>query len=710
MKNFVALVLSLLLFRAHSQTSGMNNALRVLLDERKTTGLVCDLLVEGPIPAIAAAQAKFGYRLNYHAGNIASITCDIKTIPALLDAKVIDYAEYIRTGKKPLNDSMRVRNRIAPVKLWTAPLPQAYNGEGVIVGIMDSGIDFSHPDLKDESGKSRIISLWDQVQSSGSTVPPTFGYGIEWTNAQINNGQCTHTDFTYYGHGTHVSGIAAGNGRALGRFEGCASKADIIAVAMDFNRAGPINADAVNYIFTKATALGKPCVINASVGDYYGSHDATDLEARIIENMLKNVPGRVMVAAVGNAGASKFHVKTQPQGDTLFTWLGGSNAYQYWCYGDLQQVSNLQFCAGANRSNFSNVGRTGFKNYNYALNSVQVDTLKNSNNKRVGLVKLSASINTSSVYELYAEIIPDTANLLWRIETRGSGLQHAWNFDFVSSGLPTVAQYPFIAKYASPDTMYTMVSSFQCSEEVITVGNYYNSYGYYNFNNSFIPGGSPGGSLAQNSSGGPTRDGRIKPDIAASGNGILSCMALGLRNGLLANSPNVVAQGSMHVVGGGSSASSPVVAGLSALYLQRYPTATSRQVRDAIRHCAYTDAYTGTVVPNYVWGFGKLDGKATMYCGEGVYNGLSVSNSGSARYYPNPFGEKTTIEVDDAGNHEIRVYSMAGQLLLTDRFSGNHYALRSSSLPEDCYGLLFVSVDGLNTRYTLKLIKDQRER
>jgi len=133
-----------------------------------------------------------------------------------------------------------------------APLTQAYDGTGIIMGIIDTGIDFNHPDFKDASGNTRIQFIWDQNQISGSTIPMPYNYGIEWTAAQINASVCTHDDNANFGHGTHVSGTAAGNGSATGHFEGGAPKADLIVVALNFNNAtNPVFSDALSYIFQK---------------------------------------------------------------------------------------------------------------------------------------------------------------------------------------------------------------------------------------------------------------------------------------------------------------------------------------------------------------------------------------------------------------------------------------------------------------------------
>jgi prepilin-type processing-associated H-X9-DG protein len=110
-------------------------------------------------------------------------------------------------------------------------------GANVILGEVDSGIDWSHDDFKHPDGTSRILFLWDQA--AAGTPPSGYGYGTEWTAAQINGGTCTHHDTD--GHGTHVMGSAAGDGSATGngqpayRFIGMAPEAGIIVVATDFS-------------------------------------------------------------------------------------------------------------------------------------------------------------------------------------------------------------------------------------------------------------------------------------------------------------------------------------------------------------------------------------------------------------------------------------------------------------------------------------------
>src|ERR1019366_1533224 len=100
--------------------------------------------------------------------------------------------------------------------------------------------------------------------------------------------------------GTASCGIAAGNGNGSPghKYMGVAPNADLIVVALDFNsNSSTLITDAVDYIYAKAVLLGEPCVINLSLGDYYGSHDGLDLQAQMMNNLLMAQPGRAMVGS-----------------------------------------------------------------------------------------------------------------------------------------------------------------------------------------------------------------------------------------------------------------------------------------------------------------------------------------------------------------------------------------------------------------------------
>ena len=189
-----------------------------------------------------------------------------------------------------------------------------FTGKDVIVGIIDTGIDIKHEDFKNPDGTTRILYIWDQTLDG---VPPSdFTFGAECTKADIDAGSCTHTDFV--GHGTQVSGIAAGNGRATGngypanRYMGMAPEAGLIVVNAYEPGAGFFTdriIDAISYIQSRAEALGMPVVINMSLGTQDCPHDGTSLLARAVD--AASGPGKIFSISAGNEGNND--PATQPQ-------------------------------------------------------------------------------------------------------------------------------------------------------------------------------------------------------------------------------------------------------------------------------------------------------------------------------------------------------------------------------------------------------------
>jgi subtilisin family serine protease len=692
-------ILSFFIVSAVYSQKNVSNALKSHLYNNDFPKANFDVLVEGDMQKLKAAEKTLGIKIKYSEGNIASVNVNVSSVAALIESKIAKYIEYIEPHKKLMNDSMIHRNRIKPVRLGTTPLSAAYDGTGVIVGIIDSGIDFAHPDFKDALGNTRISFIWDQTVATPTNSPLPFAYGEEWTAAQINGGLCTHTDLAFWGHGTGVSGIAAGNGLANGTHEGIAAKAEIIVVALDFYSSGPTISDAVKYIINKATAAGKPFVINASVGDYYGSHDGTNTEAKLIDALISNIPGRSMVAAAGNAGNVKFHTQNiVTPADTNFTWIQNSGTMYYWLYADTNNIKNVKYSIGANSLNYNNLGNIGFKNYNYGY-TLKTDTLKNGSN-RIGIVQSLASVNPYGVYELFVQITPDSLSYLWRIESNGTGKFDAWNFDFVSSGLPTASQYPKIVKYTAPDTVMSMVSSFQCSDEIISVANYINRKAYVDVNSimQIIP--ENAGELSNNSSCGPTRDNRIKPEVAATGGCILTCLPMAMQASQISAAPTSVAQGSFHVTSGGTSASSPVVAGLAALFLQAHPTYNNRQVRQAIINCTYSDGWEGPL-PNNKFGYGKLDGFSTFTCALATsIDGKDLNTFGTV--YPNPFNKEIKVKLNEKVNGDILVYNALGDLIFSDKINSDEYTLNRTVA--GVAGVYFIKIKSKNSEIHYKII------
>lgn len=166
---------------------------------------------------------------------------------------------------------------------------QGLSGQGVLVGIVDSGVDWQHPDFCNEDGTSRILRLWDQslLAKPGENPPEGYAAGVEYTKTDIDRalrlsgaeGKQIVREQDFSGHGTSVLGIAAGNGRASGGVNrGVAYTSDIIAVKMGMpgENSFPRTAElmqGVDYLVRQAAELGRPMAVNISFGNNYGSHE-----------------------------------------------------------------------------------------------------------------------------------------------------------------------------------------------------------------------------------------------------------------------------------------------------------------------------------------------------------------------------------------------------------------------------------------------------
>lgn len=671
MKKIFTAVFLFLTFVAEGQTPAVQTTIKYPFSIYKkihnaaNQNNLVSVLVEGDVERIAAEVENLGGKFKYAAGNIACVRIPVNKINALAQQRYVQRIEGSDEKIEVLNDKMILNNNVYLVHQGFN-LPQGYDGEGVVVGVIDEGIDVAHKDLRDEQGRTRIKWLWDQRLGINSHTPAPYGYGQSFTAAQIDNLEAVEVVDHNYSHGTHVTGTAAGNGLAVNNYKGVAPKSDIIFVAVstatsDDNFLTNL-VDAVQYIYERADSLGKPCVINISLGTYFGSHDGLDLQAKAIDFLIAEKNGRFISAAAGNEGAAPIHYQNEVSPDSSFIWLGGYTSKQslyLQLWADSADLKNVEWMVGADKTTpaYMYRGGTPFKFATAKLGYDSASVYGGLN--RIGRVE-SYVWYSFGRYSMELLITPDSANYRWRFMTRGTGKIDAWSFDFVPAAIPDSASYPIVSKYKYPDTDQTIVSSFTCSPKVMTVGSYVNRTSYADMNMQIqIDTAHVVGALSDFSSHGPTRDGRIKPEITASGQWVLSCAALYDLQSLYAFVPSYVGAGSQHRLGTGTSMASPVVAGIAALYLQKNPNASYQEVKDAIIACTKTDQFTGNVLPDNKWGFGKIDAyKVLKGCSVGVNEQDAYINIVFGNF-PNPFSNFTTIHYDLTG------YTKAGKVSLS---------------------------------------------
>lgn len=176
-------------------------------------------------------------------------------------------------------------------------------GAGVIVAVIDSSVDYAHPDFINADGTTRIIELYDE-QTGRIYSSHEINNALQMRNREL----VPVTDIS--GHGTHVAGIAAGNGRAsAGRYRGVAYEAELLVVKLGsdeyFSSARLM--EALDYVIRRASELNKPVAVNISFGNNYGAHDGSALLETYI-NSVADIWKSVIVVGSGNEAAKRIHI------------------------------------------------------------------------------------------------------------------------------------------------------------------------------------------------------------------------------------------------------------------------------------------------------------------------------------------------------------------------------------------------------------------
>ena len=208
----------------------------------------------------------------------ASVTIRQELITWLAAQVQVEYIE------KPKRLSFAVnQGRTASCINGLSRAPLGLSGKGVLLAIIDSGIDYTHPDFRNADGSTRLLALWDQTAEG--TPPKGYRIGSEFTQEELNQSlrenQVLSRDLS--GHGTAVAGIAAGNGRASsGRYRGVAPESELLVVKLGIPRPDSFPRttelmQGVDYVVRKALELSMPLVINLSFWNGYGTHEGTSL-------------------------------------------------------------------------------------------------------------------------------------------------------------------------------------------------------------------------------------------------------------------------------------------------------------------------------------------------------------------------------------------------------------------------------------------------
>lgn len=671
-----------------------------------------------------------GVKLNTEAGNFFTALIPINNLESLFKVEGIVSVEIAEKVHSTM-DSARALTNVNQVHAGTG-LPQAYTGNGVIVGVIDNGFDYTHPTFRNlNNQETRISRVWEQ--NGITTLPAPYGTKYEGSTAILNQMR----DKIDESHGTHVAGIAAGNGGASNSiYKGVAYDSEIVLVS-SANTQGAL--DGISYIFQQATLQGKPAVINISQGTHVGPHDGTSYFDSMCNNLVG--PGKLLVGSAGNEGSDEIH---------LSKTFSSTNNISY------SFIDNfLQNNLNTNGVSLIDVWGEVGKNFEISVNVVKIvnnqiqlinytpyystsvnnpsisTTLQDSDtfsSADVTQIEVQTETNSTNQKPHAMVFINNSAQddnnhyILFEIKT-SNGTVNSWitplNSDGTNSNRPVKFTNFSIANtlYVNGDTNMTIGEVGGTGNSIISVGAYTSRNTWTSFSGQNQSLNLPNQStpnvlnqIADFSSKGPTADGRIKPDITAPGN-ILASSVSRFDSNYLFTSPRTISgltDGTNNWFFGmmeGTSMAAPMVTGIIALWLQANPNLTVAQIKTILQNTADTDSFTGTgsAIPNNTWGRGKIDAYGGIQYINQFLNVDTFDTTNNFIVYPNPTTSKIFITSKEYVS-SYEVYNTLGQKVKEGNFNAvlEQEELDLTALQS---GLYILNFKGEKVNKTVKIIK-----
>ncbi len=588
-------------------------------------------------PAAADAVRAVGGDVLAEAGGIIAANVPVAALEELSRSGRFDRIEAARRVRIA-DDSSIIAISAQEVREQVGGSWLGFDGGGTLVGIYDTGIDFRHEDFIGPDGKTRVLGIWDQTDSSAS--PPTgFTFGRYCSPDDIQQGidgaaaPCREHDIA--GHGTHVAGIAAGDGSAGTtdyRYAGVAPAAGLLIVKGGNASFSEENiAAGLQWLKEESQRLGRPIAVNLSLGSSFGPHDGT----RLYEQMLDSLSGRgyIVSVAAGNNGNNRdipasgayplIHGEVVPAAGTTReldiavpnyvptgefcsdyavndAWYGGPDQLVIRVTrpdgtslqavtGDtvVQSVTSTGLIyidnasTGPDPENGDNEAYIEFSNCDPAAGAPQAGIWK------IEVTPAPATTPTGEPFDLW---LFDSALGSSEFAGGAAGFDNRSTVESPGSAKRAITAGAFLSSACFPSTdgnTYCSVPEFQ----------------------------EPSGDIAVFSGAGPTRDDRQKPDISAPGRIVISTLSSDASFSEIFISPD-----DRHVALQGTSMAAPHMTGATALFLQADSTLTPEDLRAVLAGSAdtppivqhsYVDGDPGGI-PNLDWGWGKLDVKAAL--------------------------------------------------------------------------------------------------
>ncbi|MDE6757551.1 MAG: S8 family peptidase [Muribaculaceae bacterium] len=675
------------------QASGDVSVKAVRAAEAETVAAIVTVESVSDLDRLAA----MGYDIDYTLSDMAMMALPLADVDSLVAQPWVRQVSF-GAEATPLLDKARSITNVDAVQQGIAEgLEQPYTGSGVVVSLYDTGLDPNHINFLNDDGTTRVKGI--------TTVTGTAGVQQYYESArQIASFTTENAAET---HGTHVLGIAAGSYKGTASYAGTTGSMPYYGVATDADIVVGCGSlyntcilKGVKYAVDKSKELGKPAVINLSLGSTTGSHDGLSSFGRQLNEMGKDA---IIVVAAGNDGDIPMGLTKQfSEGDTqLKTFPAPYNIST----GAINYTSpnyngTIEIYGSDSRPFKCSIVIYSRKGLSYEITdqyTIESSTAgkrtyiggSSTGSQYVKLTNFDAASSATSYMDIasnidtysnrYSVIINHTLDM--RVESTRSYIgiiiegepgQRVNMYANCTNQASTGVYSTFIDRYidgwtaGSPDGS---INDMACGDNIIAIGSFNTRKSWPLITGTvrrYTGSGYDEGKISGFSSYGTMRDGSTLPDVAAPGCGIISSVS-GYYSKL-----NESAICGMEQTGArkyhwdnmqGTSMAAPFAAGVFALWLEADPTLTIADIKSIVKATALRDSYVNTDAVPAHWGAGKLDAlegikEVIRRKNNGGVNGITVDDRG---YIMTPAGEKAwDIVVDGASNVEATLYNLQG--------------------------------------------------
>ncbi|MBF1581871.1 MAG: S8 family serine peptidase [Prevotella sp.] len=570
----------------------------------------------------AEVLRQYGCKELARVGDISIAAIPLSKLGALSCGRQV---KRIETGRRCSIQMDTTRIVVNAEKVYTGEgLPQSYTGRGVVVGVQDIGFDLTHPNFYSaDMSQYRIKALWDQL--SRDTIGSTLYVGRDYVGRDALLELKHPIDGETQTHGTHTAGIAAGSGAQgngdVSPYRGMACDADLVLVDNAADNASLIDpkdyykftyaTDALGfkYIFDYAERMHQPCVINFSEGSSQDFHGYDQLYYELLAKLIG--PGRIIVSSAGNDGARNSYIHKNIGKERAGAFIMG-NEKRFSCTAKSKQTFTFRVSVYDNVAS-PQIVDISMVNICNAQDSLLTDSLLVGGKKYIW--RVLAYPNSYDARETAYDFqisspskLGDSPQVSLQVMGRDADIElyRMSGYMFPHSLDPVLdagdCRYTIFSPSSSPDVICVGSTSYRTQ-----FVNYLGEKKVYDSGQKGI--------RSSFSAMGPTLDGRIKPDVMAPGQNIISSYSTFFIN----NPKNVNASVKSDVrhfeyngrtyawnANAGTSMSAPVVTGAIALWLQADPTLTPADCLEIFaKTCSHYD--TSLSYPNNLYGYGQID-------------------------------------------------------------------------------------------------------